>query len=92
MKTGNVTMVTKEQILHNRKAVFLLVVAGIRQKHEFFVEHMETAVGKIPFLVSRRALPVSELSRVAEESQLPVFCAGQKIFPKGKSPKDFLNL
>lgn len=85
-------MVTREQILERKKATFEITVAGIRQKHEFTLEYSETAVGKIPFLTSKRMFPINELMRIADETGLPVNSAGQKLFPKGKGPRDFLGL
>lgn len=82
----------KERILQIGKAELKVTIAGMTQRHGFFVEMEETPFGKVPFLVCRRNLPLNELVRIAEENQLPVKCAGQKIFPKGKSPKDFVGL
>lgn len=82
----------KERILQVGKVELKVTVAGMTQRHEFFVEREETAFGNVAFLVCRRNLPLSELVRIAGESQLPVKCAGQKVFPKGKGPKDFVGL
>lgn len=82
--------ITKEEILLNKKAIFEITVAGMKQKHEFLVEEEQTPLGKMNFLVSKRALPLNELMRIAEENQMPVKCSGQKLFPKGKGPKDFV--
>ncbi len=69
-----------------------VTVAGIRQRHMFTVEREETPFGNVPFLACSRNLPLNELVRIAEENQLPVKCRGQKVFPKGKSPKDFAGI
>ncbi|MFA5076964.1 MAG: hypothetical protein WC488_00885 [Candidatus Micrarchaeia archaeon] len=81
-----------EEVLAQKSVVLNAVIGGMRQRHEFFIEREETAFGKIPYLACRRALPVSEMMRIASESGLPVKCPGQKVFPNGKGPKDFAGL
>ncbi len=82
----------REKILQIGKVTLHVTVAGMRQRQDFIVEREETAFGKIPFLACSRNLLLGELMRIAEENQLPVKCAGQKLFPKGKGPKDFAGL
>jgi hypothetical protein len=82
----------RQGILESGKVVLHAKAAGMVQRHEFSVEREETAYGKVPFLVCVRALPLTELVRLAEENQLPVKCAGQKVYPKGKGPRDFAGL
>lgn len=82
----------RERILQIGKVTLHAVVAGMKQRHDFTVEREDTPFGKVPFLVSRRNLPLNELLRLAEENQLPIKCAGQKIYPKGKGTKDFAGL
>ena len=88
----DVTMVTKEEILEKGNVVLHVRIAGITQRQEFIVEHHETAVGSVPFLVCKRALPVSEMLRLAEELKLPIESNKQKVFPAGTGPKDFAGL
>ncbi len=82
----------REKILQTGKVTLRVTIAGMWQRQDFFVEREETAFGKIPFLVCRRNLPLNELVRISEESQLPVKCSGQKVFPKKKGPKDFVGV
>ncbi|MDD5337069.1 MAG: hypothetical protein PHS02_01150 [Candidatus ainarchaeum sp.] len=80
------------EVLGQKSVILKVTISGIRQRHEFFIEHGETAFGRIPFLACRRALPVGEMMRIANENDLPVRCPGQQVFPNGKGPKDFLGL
>lgn len=82
----------RERILQTGKVELHVTVAGMRQRHMFTIEGEETPYGKVPFLTCPRNLPLNELIRIAEENQLPVKCGGQKVFPKGKSPKDFAGI
>ncbi len=82
----------REQILQIGKVTLNVTIAGIRQRQDFVVEREDGPVGKIPYLSCARSLPINEMVRVAEENQLPVKSAGQKIFPRGKGPKDFANI
>lgn len=82
----------QSELLQKKSVILMLTVSGMRQRHEFFIEREETSYGKVPFLMCKRNISLNELMKVAEENRLPVKCAGQKIFPKGKSPKDFAGL
>ncbi len=79
----------RQKLLEQGKATLNVTVAGMRQRQDFMLEREETPYGKVPFLTCTRVLPLHELLKISEEFQLPVKCAGQKVFPKGKSPRDF---
>ena len=66
--------------------------SGMFQQLPFRVVRKKTPAGEVPYLVLDRFLDISELSRVAEEYQLPVESPAGKVFPRGKKETDFLGL
>lgn len=83
-------MEDKETIIKRGWVEVHVVSAGMRQRHMLNVRKEKTMWGTVPFLVTQARIPHSELLRLAEELQLPVQAGGLKVFPRGKSPKDFV--
>ena len=65
---------------------------GIAQQVTFTVKRV--AFGNISYveLFSDRVIDISEITRVAEETGLPVEAANAKAFPEGKSSIDFKDV
>ncbi len=66
-------------------------IAGVRQRVRAKMVEEKTPLGIITYLEIERALPISELQRIADEQNLPIKCEGTKVFPKGKSVFDFIK-
>jgi hypothetical protein len=66
-------------------------IAGVRQRVRAKIVEEKTPLGRITYLEIERALPISELQRIADEQSMPVKCKEKKIFPKGKSIFDFVD-
>ena len=65
---------------------------GMYQVLPFKIERRETPLGKVPYLCSDRAIEMPELVRIATEFDLPVCAQKNKVLPRGKMEKDFVNL
>ena len=66
--------------------------SGTLQFQTFEVKRIDSPIGKFPVLFLDKFVDLSELLRIAEDFQLPVFTKNGQIFPKGKSAKDFAGL
>ena len=78
--------------LKNGKVDIKVMRSGTLQFQTFEVRRIDSPIGKFPVLFLDKFVDMSELLRVAEEFQLPVFTKNGQIFPKGKSSKDFVGL
>lgn len=83
--------ITKDA-LEKGKADIRVMRSGTLQFQTFEVKRMDSPIGKFPVLFLDKFVDLSELLRIAEEFQLPVFTKNGQIFPKGKSAKDFAGL
>lgn len=66
--------------------------AGVLQVLDFVVARGMSPEGEYPYLVLDKFIDLSELLRVSEEYGFPVFGKNGRVFPPGKSAKDFVCL
>ncbi len=85
-------MATREEILQSGKGEIRVFRAGMYQREEFRVKRIDSPFGKYAVLELDKFADLKELLRISEEYGLPVFSKNGKIFPKGKSAKDFVGL
>jgi len=79
---------TREQILSQGFVESRVKVAGLLQRHKFFVVKEKTPFGEVAYLEAKTNVPQAELARLAAESGFPVRSPLGVAFPPGKSPKD----
>ena len=82
----------RNEVLLKGEVVVRVKRNGVFQQLPFKVVRKKTAAGIVPFLTLDKFLDVSELSRIAEEYQLPVESPVGKVFPKGKRETDFVGI
>ena len=85
-------MVTREELLRNGKGEIRVMRAGMLQREEFLLRRIDSPHGKYAILELDKFVDLKELLRVSEEYNLPVFAKNGKVFPRGKSPKDFAGI
>ncbi|MFH1470247.1 MAG: hypothetical protein ABIF01_00705 [Candidatus Micrarchaeota archaeon] len=85
-------MVSREDILARGKGEIRVFRAGMYQREEFVVKRIDSPFGTFAVLEVDKFIDLKELLRVAEEYRLPVYAKNGKVFPKGKSTKDFVGL
>lgn len=85
-------MKSKEEIIAQGYIDLRARVAGIIQSHRFIVQKEKTGFGEILILVTKGNVTVGELARLSEEIQLPLRSPFGTAFPRGKGPKDFINI
>lgn len=85
-------MATREEILKNGKGEIRVMRSGMLQREEFLVKRIESPHGTYAVLESDKFIDLKELLRIVEEYNLPVYAKNCKVFPKGKSPRDFVGL
>jgi len=83
---------TREEILKTGKAELRVHRKGMFQRIIFTVKIINEPYGKYPVLFTDRVIDLSEAVRLAEELQIPVETPNGRIFPRGKSGKDFVGL
>lgn len=84
--------VDREKILKDGKAEIRVFRSGMWQRIIFEVKNITTPSGTYPLLSTERMIDFKELVRVAQETNLPVQAPNGTAFPKGTSPKDFVDL
>ncbi|MFA5108200.1 MAG: hypothetical protein WC492_01555 [Candidatus Micrarchaeia archaeon] len=82
----------KKEILKKGKVDILVLHSGIRQKIEFSVVREKTPAGDVPYLKTERHVNASELFRVANEYDLPVWGTAGKFFANKKKALDYAGL
>lgn len=80
----------RESILKQGFIDVKVQVSGLRQSHRFTVYYDKTSRGIVPYLLSKLIVPLPELMKVAQDTSLPVRCGKNIVFPRGKSPSDFI--
>ena len=83
---------TAEKIVAAGKVSIRVRRAGVLQVLEFVVQKGVSPEGEYPYLSLDKFIDLSELLRVSEEYNLPVFGKNGRVFPPGKSAKDFAHL
>jgi hypothetical protein len=83
---------TLEEILKNGKGEFRVHRKGMFQRIVFTVKIIKEPYGEYPVLFTDRVIDINEGVRLAEELQIPIEIPNGKVFPKGKSGKDFVAL
>jgi len=83
---------SRDQILKAGKAELRVHRKGMFQRIIFTVKIITEPYGKYPVLFTDRVIDLSEAVRLAEELQIPIEIPTGKVFPKGKSGKDFVGL
>ena len=65
---------------------------GIVKKHVAEIKVETTPFGSYEYIdISRVNVPQKELIKIANETGMPVFHRGMKIFPEGKTARDIIN-
>jgi len=82
----------RESILKDGTVNIRVKRAGMLQIQTFIVKREKTPMGDVPYLTIDKFVDIPELMRVANEVQLPLNAKNGKIFPDGKSAKDFAGL
>jgi hypothetical protein len=85
-------MAGREELLKAGKGEIRVFRSGMYQREDFSVKRIDSPFGKYVVLEVDKIIDVKELVRVAEEYQLPVCAKNGKVFPRGKSVKDFVGL
>ncbi len=85
-------MATREELLGKGRGEIRVYRAGMYQNEEFVVKRIDSPFGKYAVLEVNKFIDLKELLRISEECQLPVYAKNGKVFPKGKSTKDFVGL
>ncbi|MGC8629016.1 MAG: hypothetical protein ACP5T4_02285 [Candidatus Micrarchaeia archaeon] len=67
-------------------------ISGIFQKVTFKVEKEKSGGIEYTTLHTDKLVGISDLAKIAAETGLPAESPTGKVFPKGKSAKDFQNL
>lgn len=83
---------TREQILKQGSAELRVHRKGMFQRIVFTVKKVHEPYGVYPILSTDRMVDLKEAVRLAEELQIPIELPHGKIYPRGKSGKDFINL
>lgn len=81
-----------KEILAKGKVEIKVKRAGVRQFQDFVVKRGMSPEGEYPYLFIDKFVDLSELMRVAEEYGIPVTAKNGRIFPRGKTSKDFAHL
>jgi len=83
---------TREQVLKAKKAEYRVFRKGMYQRIIFTVKIIKEPYGEYPVLFSDRIIDIKDAARLSEELQIPLDIPNGKIYPKGKSGKDFVEL
>jgi hypothetical protein len=85
-------MATRDEILRDGKGEIRVLRSGMLQREEFLLRRIDSPYGKYAALELDKFVDLKELLRISSEYDLPVFAKNGKVFPRGKSPKDFAGL
>jgi hypothetical protein len=84
-------MASKEEILAAGQIELLAFISGMRKRIIFKIRKEATGFGEVPYLHSEmNNIPVSELSRLANEIGLPFSAGGNRVLPRGTGPANFV--
>ncbi|VVB66613.1 Uncharacterised protein [Candidatus Gugararchaeum adminiculabundum] len=83
---------TREEILKSKKIEIRVQRAGIFQRQEFEIVRLKGPNGDFPVVKLEKTLSINELEKLAHKYDLPFESLSGRIFPKGKSSKDFAGL
>ncbi len=82
---------TKEEILKTGFVDVRIRLAGIIQRHRLAVTEERTPYGTALILTTNAKIPPIDLTKLAEQFQLPARSPLGTAFPKGKGIKDFVK-
>ena len=83
---------TRGEILKSLRIEIRVDRAGVMQRQEFEIVRVKGPNGDFPVVKLGKTLGIFELERLAHTYDLPFESLSGRIFPKGKSARDFAGL
>ena len=83
---------TAMRIIREGKARVRVKRSGMLQQQIFVIKRVQAGQETFVELFLNKVIDMSELTRIANELDLPIEAENGRAFPSGKGAKDYLNL